>query len=163
MPGVGFPGSSTVKNSITNAGDARNRGFSPWVRKINWRRKWQPAPVLLPGEFHGQRDLKPHTQLSTHASKLWKPNPSLKTVAGEASELLLLLLTVYLGLDRHIRTAGFGDSKDTIDPQCLSASQLSSSPCVTASYSGFTRRQDNYSGPSLPGLAGKEELLVAAW
>ena len=23
----------------------------------NWRRKWQPTPVILPGEFHGQRSL----------------------------------------------------------------------------------------------------------
>ena len=22
-----------------------------------WRRKWQPTPVFLPGEFHGQRTL----------------------------------------------------------------------------------------------------------
>ena len=29
----------------------------PWVRKILWRRKWQPTPVFLPGEFHGQRSL----------------------------------------------------------------------------------------------------------
>ena len=28
-----------------------------WVRKIPWRRKWQPAPVFLPGEFYGQRSL----------------------------------------------------------------------------------------------------------
>ena len=28
-----------------------------WVRKIPWRRKWQPTPVLLPGKFHGQRNL----------------------------------------------------------------------------------------------------------
>ena len=27
------------------------------VRKISWRRKWQPTLVLLPGEFHGQRSL----------------------------------------------------------------------------------------------------------
>ena len=27
------------------------------VRKIPWRRKWQPTPVLLPGEFHEQRSL----------------------------------------------------------------------------------------------------------
>ena len=27
------------------------------VRKIPWRRKWQPTPVILPGEFHGQRRL----------------------------------------------------------------------------------------------------------
>ena len=33
-------------------------GFSPWVRKIPWRRKWQPTPVFLPGEFHGQRGLE---------------------------------------------------------------------------------------------------------
>ena len=30
---------------------------SSWVRKILWRRKWQPTPGLLPGEFHGQRSL----------------------------------------------------------------------------------------------------------
>ena len=28
-----------------------------WVRKILWRREWQPTPVFLPGEFHGQRSL----------------------------------------------------------------------------------------------------------
>ena len=31
--------------------------FDPWVRKIPWRRAWQPAPVFLPGESHGQRNL----------------------------------------------------------------------------------------------------------
>ena len=29
----------------------------PWVRKIPWRRAWQPTPVFWPGEFHGQRSL----------------------------------------------------------------------------------------------------------
>ena len=46
----------------------------PWVGKIPWRRKWQPTPVFLPGESHGQRSLegynwwatKSWTQLSTH-------------------------------------------------------------------------------------------------
>ena len=32
-------------------------GFNPWVRKIPWRREWQPTPVFLPGESHGQRSL----------------------------------------------------------------------------------------------------------
>jgi len=27
------------------------------VRKIPWRRAWQPTPVFLPGESHGQRSL----------------------------------------------------------------------------------------------------------
>ena len=25
----------------------------PWVRKISWRKAWQPTPVFWPGEFHG--------------------------------------------------------------------------------------------------------------
>ena len=29
-----------------------------WVRKIPWRRAWQPTPVFLPGESHGQRSLE---------------------------------------------------------------------------------------------------------
>ena len=32
-------------------------GFDPWVRKIPWRRKWQPTPVLLPRKSHGWRSL----------------------------------------------------------------------------------------------------------
>ena len=29
----------------------------PWAGNIPWRREWQPTPVFLPGEFHGQRSL----------------------------------------------------------------------------------------------------------
>ena len=36
---------------------SKRRGFDPWVRKIPWRREWQPTPVFLPGESHGQRSL----------------------------------------------------------------------------------------------------------
>ena len=35
--------------------------FDPWVGKIPWRRKWLPAPVFLPGEFHGQRSLESYS------------------------------------------------------------------------------------------------------
>ena len=31
----------------------RKCGFDSWVRKIPWSRKWQPTPVLLPGNSHG--------------------------------------------------------------------------------------------------------------
>ena len=43
-----------VKNLPANAnvGDVRDTG-----QKIPWRRKWQPIPVFLPGESHGQRRL----------------------------------------------------------------------------------------------------------
>ena len=35
----------------------RGHRFNPWIRKIPWRRKWQPAPIFLPGKSHGQRSL----------------------------------------------------------------------------------------------------------
>ena len=52
---------------------SRRPGFDPWVRKIPWRREWQPTPVFLPGESHGQKSLvgyslwvtKSQTQLSS--------------------------------------------------------------------------------------------------
>ena len=31
--------------------------FDPWVGKIPWRKAWEPIPVFLPGESHGQRSL----------------------------------------------------------------------------------------------------------
>ena len=46
-----------VKNPPANAGDARDVGWDPWVRKIPWRRKWLPTLVFLPGESDGQRSL----------------------------------------------------------------------------------------------------------
>ena len=35
----------------------RRHRFNSWVRKIHWRRKWQPTPVLLPEKSHGQRSM----------------------------------------------------------------------------------------------------------
>ena len=31
--------------------------FDSWLRKIPWRRKWQPTPVFLPGKSQGQKSL----------------------------------------------------------------------------------------------------------
>ena len=51
---LGFPGGSDGKELASQCG---RPGFDPWVGKIPWRRKWEPTPVLLPGESHGQRSL----------------------------------------------------------------------------------------------------------
>ena len=45
---------SDSKESACGTGD---QGSVPWVKKISWSRKWQPTPVFLPGELHGQRSL----------------------------------------------------------------------------------------------------------
>ena len=54
---VGFPDGVVVMNPPANAGDARDAGLVSRVKKIPWRREWQPIPVFSPGEFHGQRSL----------------------------------------------------------------------------------------------------------
>ena len=59
--------------------------FDPWVKKIPWRRKWQPIPVFLSEKFHGQRGLVGYSpwgckesdtteQARTHAWTLQKRN-----------------------------------------------------------------------------------------
>ena len=53
---MGLPGGASGKESACQCRRHKNRGFNPWVRKIPWRRAWQPIPVL-PGESHGQRSL----------------------------------------------------------------------------------------------------------
>ena len=44
-----------VKNICLQCTRHRRLGFDSWVEKIPLRRKWQPTPVFLPGESHGQR------------------------------------------------------------------------------------------------------------
>ena len=39
-----------VKNLPANSGDIKTCGYSPWVRKIPWKRAGQPTPAFLPGE-----------------------------------------------------------------------------------------------------------------
>ena len=53
----GFPGGSSGKESACECRRSRRCCFGPWVGKMPWKRKWQPAPVFLPGESHGQRSL----------------------------------------------------------------------------------------------------------
>ena len=45
-----------VNNLLANAGDIRDTGLIPGSGRP-WRRAWQPTPVFLPGESHGQRSL----------------------------------------------------------------------------------------------------------
>ena len=49
----GFPGIESACQCKRH----KRHEFAPWVKKIPWRRKWQPSPVSLPGKSHGQRNL----------------------------------------------------------------------------------------------------------
>ena len=57
FPILGFPGGASGKESTCQCSRQKRLRFDPWVGKMPWRRAWQPTPVFLPGESHGQRSL----------------------------------------------------------------------------------------------------------
>ena len=57
---MAMPGGTSGKELTYQGRRLKRCGFNPWVGKIPWRRKWQPTPVFLPRESHGQRSLVGH-------------------------------------------------------------------------------------------------------
>ena len=75
---LSFPGDISGKEPACQYRRLERHGFDPWIRKIPWRRAWQPTVAFLPRESHGQRSLASHSpwgqesqtrlkRLSTHA------------------------------------------------------------------------------------------------
>ena len=77
----GFLGGSSSKELTCQNRHKRCR-FDPWVGKIPrvgkipWRRAWQPTPVFLLGESHGQRSL---AAIVHRATKSWTQLKQLST------------------------------------------------------------------------------------
>ena len=55
---------------VKNLPAVQETGFDAWVRKILWRRKWQPTPVFLPRKSHGQRSLVGYSPWSLKESDM---------------------------------------------------------------------------------------------
>ena len=51
----GFPCGASSKEATCWCRSHKRWGFNPWVGKIPWSMKWQPAPIFLHGKFHGER------------------------------------------------------------------------------------------------------------
>ena len=81
----GLPRWFSGKSILLPVREKRRCGFDPWVRKIPWRRKWQPTPVFLPGKSHGQWSLagysawghKESDTTITRRKKISGPTPDL--------------------------------------------------------------------------------------
>ena len=56
---LGFPGGSPVKNlpACQCWRHKKHTCLIPGSGRFPWRRAWEPTPVFLPGESHGQRSL----------------------------------------------------------------------------------------------------------
>jgi len=53
----GTYGGAGSEESACQCRRLKKRRFDPCVGKSPWRRSWQPTPVFLPREPHGQRSL----------------------------------------------------------------------------------------------------------
>ena len=53
----GFSGGVSDTESVCQCRRHKRCGFDTWVGKIPWRRAWQPTPIFLLGESHGQGSL----------------------------------------------------------------------------------------------------------
>ena len=94
--------------------------FDTWVGKIPWRREWLPSPVLLPGEFHGQRRLAGYRDGNSGkgtdlggSCKIW--------VAHEASRWCSRM---EVSIHSEKRPWGGGDVKPATSVQCVVSTTL---------------------------------------
>ena len=76
-----------VKNPPANY---KRHSFNPWVGQISWRRNWQPTPVFLPGESHGQRSLAGYSPQGRKESDMTK---YACTTTGIKLEFIFVVLT----------------------------------------------------------------------
>ena len=98
---LGFPGGTSGKEPTCQCRRCKWLRFHPFVRKIPWRRAWQPTPVFLPGESHGQRGLVGYSplghkelaqlrRLSMHRCKLLERGIRITVWPGQLERLIVI-------------------------------------------------------------------------
>ena len=88
---MGFPGWLSGKEPTCQC---RRQGFNPWVRKIPWRRKWQPIPVFLPGKSQGQKGLVGYSP--------WGPKRVGHNLETKTTTYIKLTLKLFLSLKLQV-------------------------------------------------------------
>ena len=93
---LGFP---CWLNGKESACQFRRCRFNTWVRKIPWRRKWQPTLVFLPGKPHWQRCLVGYSpwghKESETTSRLNNNNSNVGMLLGHLIKIFFSLFTLY--------------------------------------------------------------------
>ena len=77
---MGLPDGASSKEPTCQRRRPKRHGFDPWVGRSPWRRAWQPTPVLLPAESHGQRSLAGYSpwgqkRFPVHRTRVWASEP----------------------------------------------------------------------------------------
>ena len=85
MPYMGLPRWSSGTESACQCGRRGRLRFDPWVRKIPWRRKWQPTPVFLPAKFHRWKSLAGYSPWSCNESDMTEHTHTQATYVSESA------------------------------------------------------------------------------
>jgi len=75
--------------------------FSPWVRKIPWRRVQQPTREFLPGGSYGQRSLENY---SHRVAQSWTRLKRLSTHTAHVHIYVYILLKIFSPIVVYYRT-----------------------------------------------------------
>ena len=100
---------SLVAQTVKRLPTMQEPRFNPWVRKILWRRKWQPTPVLLPGESHGWRTVVGYSPWSRKQSDMTERLHSLTHYMGRASMIAQLVKNLLAKPESQVRFLGWED------------------------------------------------------
>ena len=115
---LGFPGGASGIEPTCQCKRHKRCRCDPWVRKIPWRKAWQPTALFLSGEPHGQRSLADCSpqgckesdmteRLSTHACSTPDGLSSVPFQPAVLARILLLLEKAYLAVPLRSPPQGF--------------------------------------------------------
>ena len=90
--------------------NARDTGSDPRVRKIPWKKEWQPTPVSLPGGSHGQRSLvgyspRSHKRVGYYLATEQQQQSKKKVKNHHCIEIVPMLITEFVGTLLHVALA----------------------------------------------------------
>ena len=91
------------KESTCQCRRCRRHGFDPWIRKIPWRRKWQPIPGFLPEKPKDRRAWWATVQRVTK-SRIRLRNWAHRTVPGalaSSEHVVLIGAVTYISCNNH--------------------------------------------------------------
>ena len=85
----------------------RRHGFNLWVRKMPWRRKWQPTLVFLPRKSYGQRSLVGQSMESQRVGHDWMTIKYLNIDAKILNKILAYQIQQHIKKIIHPHQVGF--------------------------------------------------------
>ena len=108
-----FPSGTSGKEPTCQCRRRKTQVFDLWVRKVPWRRAWQPTPVFLPGKSREQRILAGYSPWSHKESDTTEHacihtcmhyDPALKVPQHTFCHTLLVELVTRLLTSREVKT-----------------------------------------------------------